>query len=62
MSAANHETTDVPARMLGTVAGAQALGRGPAPDGDFSRHDYHHPAVTRHLTVEITASEARSVQ
>jgi hypothetical protein len=31
--------------MLGSVPGAQALGRGPAPDGKFSRHDYHHPAA-----------------
>ena len=45
MSAANHETTDAKARMLGTAAGAQALGRGPVPDGDFSRHDYHHPTA-----------------
>src|SRR5215469_1313081 len=45
MSAANHETTDAQARMLGTVAGAQALGRGPVPNGEFSRHDYHHPAA-----------------
>ena len=26
--------------MLGSVPGAQALGRGPVPDGGFSRHDY----------------------
>ncbi|MGO9488668.1 MAG: FdhF/YdeP family oxidoreductase [Solirubrobacteraceae bacterium] len=31
--------------MLGAVPGAPALGRGPAPDGDYSRHDYHHPAA-----------------
>ena len=45
MSAANHETTDAQARMLGGAVDAQALGRGPAPNGDFSRHDYHHPAA-----------------
>ncbi|MCU1501577.1 MAG: molybdopterin-dependent oxidoreductase alpha subunit [Ilumatobacteraceae bacterium] len=32
-------------RMLGAVPGIAALGRGPAPDGDFSRHEYHHPAA-----------------
>jgi molybdopterin-dependent oxidoreductase alpha subunit len=31
--------------MLGAVPGAPAVGRGPAPDGDYSRHDYHHPAA-----------------
>jgi molybdopterin-dependent oxidoreductase alpha subunit len=31
--------------MLGAVQGALALGRGPAPDGDYSRHEYHHPAA-----------------
>ncbi|HEY2654216.1 MAG TPA: FdhF/YdeP family oxidoreductase [Solirubrobacteraceae bacterium] len=32
-------------RMLGAVSGAAALGRGPVPDGGFSRHDYDHPAA-----------------
>jgi molybdopterin-dependent oxidoreductase alpha subunit len=32
-------------RMLGAVPGADALGRGPAPDGEFSRHEYDHPAA-----------------
>jgi molybdopterin-dependent oxidoreductase alpha subunit len=27
------------------VAGEPALGRGPAPTGDYSRHEYHHPAA-----------------
>ncbi|MEA2202051.1 MAG: hypothetical protein QOI89_2647 [Solirubrobacteraceae bacterium] len=31
--------------MLGAVPGAPALGRGPAPDGQYSRHAYHHPAA-----------------
>jgi molybdopterin-dependent oxidoreductase alpha subunit len=31
--------------MLGAVPGAPALGRGPAPDGDYARHEYHHPAA-----------------
>jgi molybdopterin-dependent oxidoreductase alpha subunit len=30
--------------MLGAVPGVPALGRGPVP-GDYSRHDYHHPAA-----------------
>src|SRR5947208_6989776 len=32
-------------RMLGAVAGVPALGRGPAPKGGYSRHEYHHPAA-----------------
>ena len=31
--------------MLGAVPGIAALGRGPALDGDYSRHEYHHPAA-----------------
>jgi len=31
--------------MLGAVPGVPALGRGPAPNGDYSRHEYHHPAA-----------------
>jgi hypothetical protein len=31
--------------MLGAVEGEPALGRGPAPDGHYSRHEYHHPAA-----------------
>ena len=32
-------------RMLGAIPGEPALGRGPAPDGDYSRHEYDHPAA-----------------
>jgi molybdopterin-dependent oxidoreductase alpha subunit len=45
MSATKNEGADVRERMLGSVPGAEALGRGPAPDGDFARHEYHHPAA-----------------
>src|SRR6201991_2131521 len=31
--------------MLGAVPGEVALGRGPVPDGEHSRHPYHHPAA-----------------
>ncbi|HUB70735.1 MAG TPA: FdhF/YdeP family oxidoreductase [Acidimicrobiales bacterium] len=31
--------------MLGAVVGEPALGRGPAPDGHYSRHEYDHPAA-----------------
>jgi hypothetical protein len=31
--------------MLGGGHEVPALGRGPVPSGDFSRHDYHHPAA-----------------
>jgi molybdopterin-dependent oxidoreductase alpha subunit len=40
-----HERLDAEQRMLGAVAGVPALGRGPAPEGDYSRHSYHHPAA-----------------
>ena len=45
MSAANNGSGEAQDRMLGSVPGGQALGPGPAPDGRFSRHDYHHPAA-----------------
>jgi len=45
MSAANDEGRERADRMLGSVPGAAALGRGPAPEGGFSRHEYHHPAA-----------------
>ena len=41
-SAGSENTQD---RMLGSVPGVAALGRGPVPDEDFSRHEYHHPAA-----------------
>jgi molybdopterin-dependent oxidoreductase alpha subunit len=31
--------------MLGAVPGEPAVGRGPAPDGEWSRHEYDHPAA-----------------
>ena len=31
--------------MLGAIPGLPALGRGPAPGDDYSRHEYHHPAA-----------------
>ena len=31
--------------MLGAIPGEPALGRGPAPDDDYSRHEYDHPAA-----------------
>jgi hypothetical protein len=45
MSAANDDSSKAQDRMLGSVPGAPAAGRGPAPDGGFSRHEYDHPAV-----------------
>jgi len=30
--------------VLGAIPGEPALGRGPAPDEDYSRHEYDHPA------------------
>jgi len=45
MSAANNDNGAAQDRMLGSVPGTQAQGRGPAPDGKFSRHDDRHPAA-----------------
>ena len=36
---------DAEQRMLGAIPGEPALGRGPAPDDDYSRHEYDHPAA-----------------
>jgi molybdopterin-dependent oxidoreductase alpha subunit len=32
-------------RMMGAAPGEAALGRGPRPSHDYSRHEYHHPAA-----------------
>jgi len=45
MASPPHESQEAEQRMLGAVPGVPALGRGPAPDGDYSRHKYHHPAA-----------------
>jgi molybdopterin-dependent oxidoreductase alpha subunit len=45
MSASSDESSSAQDRMLGSVPGVPAAGRGPAPDGGFSRHEYHHPAA-----------------
>jgi anaerobic selenocysteine-containing dehydrogenase len=45
MSATNDENTNLQDRMLGSVPGVPAVGRGPATDGAYSRHEYHHPAA-----------------
>jgi molybdopterin-dependent oxidoreductase alpha subunit len=39
------EGRDAEQRRLGAVPSAPALGRGPAQTGDYSRHEYHHPAA-----------------
>jgi molybdopterin-dependent oxidoreductase alpha subunit len=36
---------DAEQRMLGALPGVPALGRGPAPKDDYSRHEYNHPAA-----------------
>src|SRR6476659_10830066 len=45
MSDSLNPTPDAEQLMLGAVPGKPALGRGPAVDGDYSRHPYHHPAA-----------------
>jgi anaerobic selenocysteine-containing dehydrogenase len=42
---ADAQGADAQERMLGSVPGVPALGRGPVPDGEFSRHPYDHPAA-----------------
>jgi molybdopterin-dependent oxidoreductase alpha subunit len=41
----HYEGRDAEQRRLGAVPSAPALGRGPAQTGDYSRHEYHHPAA-----------------
>jgi len=36
---------DAEQRMPGAIPGEPAPGRGPAPDNDYSRHEYDHPAA-----------------
>jgi molybdopterin-dependent oxidoreductase alpha subunit len=45
MTSQPDETRDLEQRMLGATAGEVALGRGPTPSDDYSRHEYHHPAA-----------------
>src|SRR6201988_2922713 len=45
MTSQADEARDLEQRMLGAKAGDVALGRGPAPTDDYSRHEYHHPAA-----------------
>ena len=45
MSDSLNPTPDAEQLMFGAVPGKPALGRGPAVNGDYSRHPYHHPAA-----------------
>src|SRR5207237_9481772 len=45
MSDPLNPTPDAEQLMFGAIPGKPALGRGPAVDGDYSRHPYHHPAA-----------------
>src|SRR6476620_10815949 len=45
MSDSLNPISDEEQLMLGAIPGKPALGRGPAADGDYSRHPYHHPAA-----------------
>ncbi|MBV8217379.1 MAG: cytochrome d ubiquinol oxidase subunit II [Solirubrobacterales bacterium] len=45
MSQAMNGSDEAAARMLGALPGSAALGRGPMPEGDYARHEYHHPAA-----------------
>src|SRR5262245_25964644 len=39
------EKRDAGLRLLGAVEGVPAVGSGPVPDGQYSRHEYDHPAA-----------------
>src|SRR6201988_4193259 len=43
--ARSDESDDAEQRMLGAVPGEPAVGRGPSPGSDYSRHEYDHPAA-----------------
>ncbi len=45
MAPPSRERQNAEQRMLGAEPGVPALGRGPAPSGDYSRHEYDHPAA-----------------
>jgi molybdopterin-dependent oxidoreductase alpha subunit len=45
VTTSSNEKSDVEQRMLGTAANEQALGRGPKPDGKYSRQKYDDPAA-----------------
>src|SRR6267154_2220456 len=45
MSDSLNPTPDAEQLLIGAIPGKAALGRGPAVEGDYSRHPYHHPAA-----------------
>src|SRR4030095_195764 len=45
MSDSLNPISDEEQLMLGAIPGKPARGRGPAADGDYSRHPYHHTAA-----------------
>ena len=45
MSDSLNPTPDAEQLMFGAIPGKPALGRGPAVDGEYSRHPYHLPAA-----------------
>ena len=45
MSDSLNPTPDAEQLMFGAIPGKPALGRGPAVNGGYSRHPYHHPAA-----------------
>ena len=45
MAPTSHPAHDAEQQMLGAIPGTVAVGRGPAPGDDHSRHEYDHPAA-----------------
>ena len=60
MSDSLNPSLDAEQLMFGAIPGKPALGRGPAVDGDYSRHPYHHPAAAWAAAERVAGVLARA--
>src|SRR5205814_9979269 len=60
MSDSLNPTSDAEQLMFGAIPGKPALGRGPAVNGDYSRHPYHHPAAGWRAAESVANVPARA--
>jgi molybdopterin-dependent oxidoreductase alpha subunit len=60
MTAARGDGDGKAERMLGGTSEVPAVGRGPVPTGEFSRHEYHHPAAGWGAARSVAAVLARA--